>query len=91
MEEKLIISVSAFPEISNTTLAGYKDGQDQGLAEDLSCEEPEAAAASEAIPPPTAAVTTPPIAPVRTQNRRRERERGTEIERLLLEVSSIPQ
>ncbi|CAL8406577.1 unnamed protein product [Arctogadus glacialis] len=56
---------------------------------DLSCEEPEAAAASEPIPPPppTAAVTTPPIAPVRTQYRKRE----TEIETLLLEVSSIPQ
>ena len=25
MEEKLIISVSAFPEIFNTTLASYKD------------------------------------------------------------------
>ncbi|CAL8293119.1 unnamed protein product [Arctogadus glacialis] len=170
MEEKLIISVSVFPEIFNTTFAGYKDrtvktkawlkvSEEVGLTEEecrrkwkvlrdtylrerrrqeagkrsgsaagplktwkysgilsflgpfvtpretssnmvlgveidnyllspqnLSCEEPEAAAASEPIPPPppTAAVTTPPIAPVRTQNRRGERE--TEIERLLLEV-----
>ncbi|CAL8340502.1 unnamed protein product [Boreogadus saida] len=51
---------------------------------DLSCEVPEAAAASEPIPPPppTAAVTTPPIAPVRSQYRKRE----TEIENLLVEV-----
>ena len=25
MEEKLIVSVSAFPELFNSTLAGYKD------------------------------------------------------------------
>ncbi|CAL8280829.1 unnamed protein product [Arctogadus glacialis] len=163
MDEKIIIAVSAYPVIFNTTLASYKDrtvkakawlkvSEEVGLTEeecrrrwkvlrdtylrvrrreeagkrrrpvaiwcwgvevdriaeypvedhgseaaagtasdlgDLSCEEPEAAAASEPIPPPppTAAVTTPPIAPVRTQYRKRE----TEIETLLLEVSSIPQ
>ncbi|CAL8362287.1 unnamed protein product [Boreogadus saida] len=101
MEEKLIISVSAFPEIFNTNLAGYKDwtvktkawlkvSEEVGLT-DLSCEEREAAAASTHSTTTTnccCAVTTPPIAPVRTQNRRRERERETEIEieRLLLEV-----
>ncbi|CAL8286216.1 unnamed protein product [Boreogadus saida] len=82
------------PVIFNTTLASYKDrtvkakallkvSEEVGLT-DLSCEVPEAAAASEPIPPPppTAAVTTPPIAPVRTQYRKRE----TEIETLLLEV-----
>ncbi|CAL8292311.1 unnamed protein product [Arctogadus glacialis] len=162
MEEKIIIAVSAFPVIFNTTLAIYKDptvkakawlkvSEEVGLtaqagkrsgsaagplknwmysailsflgpfvtpretssnmvlgvevdriaeypvedhgseaAAGTACdlgddEEPEAAAASEPIPPPppTAAVTTPPIAPVRTQNRKRE----TEIETLLLESS----
>ncbi|CAL8259415.1 unnamed protein product [Arctogadus glacialis] len=83
--------IAEYPVEDHGSEAAAGTASDLGEDPCTSCEEPEAAAASEPIPlpPPTAAVTTPLIAPVRTQNRRRERE--NEIERLLLEVSSIPQ